>query len=103
MNGKCLLSPFFGGLTLASGKELPTIIDTPLGRLDGKVRPKLASQYFPYVSKQTIILSTDVEINQAIYPDLKKYIAKEYLIEYSEKLKSSTISSGYFNFEENSA
>ena len=37
-----------------SGRKLPIIIDTPLGRLDSKHRTKLVSNYFPTASHQVI-------------------------------------------------
>lgn len=79
-----------------SGKEIPTIIDTPMGRLDGKHRTKLVEDYFPQAAGQVILLSTDEEITGQYYKKLKKYIAKEYHISYNEDLKTSTITSGYF-------
>ncbi|ELD3426485.1 DNA sulfur modification protein DndD, partial [Enterobacter hormaechei] len=50
------------GLADCSGKELPTIIDTPMGRLDGVHREHLIKNYFPNSSSQLILLSTDEEI-----------------------------------------
>ena len=50
------------GLARTSGKPLPMILDTPLGRLDTIHRQLLIEHYFPYVSHQTILLSTNTEI-----------------------------------------
>lgn len=84
-------------LAEASGKELPTVIDTPLGRLDGEHRRKLIDNYFPKAAKQVLLLSTDEEISGDYYQSLKPAIKREYLIKFSETEKSSTISEGYFN------
>lgn len=83
-------------LASTSGKEIPSVIDTPMGRLDGKHRTKLIKNYFPRASDQVILLSTDEEITGKYYNDLKPFVAKEYHIQYNEELKTSTISSGYF-------
>jgi len=84
------------GLAKASGKPLPVIIDTPLGRLDGKHRSHLLDRYFPAASHQVILLSTDKEIDQEYYQTLRPAIGREYLINYVESENTSKITSGYF-------
>ncbi len=84
------------GLAKASGRPLPAIIDTPLGRLDSKHRQQLVDNYFPNASHQVILLSTDQEIDKTYRDDLKKYIGREYHIQYNEDLQTSTITEGYF-------
>lgn len=83
-------------LAESSGKEIPTIIDTPMGRLDGKHRTKLVENYFPEAAGQVILLSTDEEIAGQYYKKLKHSVAKEYHISYEETAKTSTITEGYF-------
>jgi DNA sulfur modification protein DndD len=83
-------------LAKCSGKTLPTIIDTPLGRLDGPHRKKIVNNYFPMASEQVIIFSTDEEVTQPLYQSLKTHIAAEYKINYSEETESSTFELGYF-------
>ncbi|MBT2011243.1 DNA sulfur modification protein DndD [Enterobacter hormaechei subsp. xiangfangensis] len=83
------------GLADCSGKELPTIIDTPMGRLDGVHREHLIKNYFPNSSSQLILLSTDEEIYGDYYKKLKPYIAKEYTIEFDELRKTSFFKEGY--------
>ncbi|WP_210397391.1 DNA sulfur modification protein DndD [Motiliproteus sediminis] len=84
------------GLAKASGKPLPTIIDTPLGRLDGEHRTQLVNNYFPYASHQVILLSTDEEINGKYYDQIKPYIGQEFHISYDDNEKTSTVTEGYF-------
>ncbi|WP_434339574.1 DNA sulfur modification protein DndD [Motilimonas cestriensis] len=84
------------GLAEASGKEIPTVIDTPLGRLDGKHRTKLINSYFPKASSQVILLSTDEEITGQYYTQLKPAICREYHISYNEQEQTSTFTEGYF-------
>ncbi len=83
-------------LAKSSGKTLPTVIDTPLGRLDGPHREKLIKNYFPMASSQVLIFSTDEEVNEKYYKALKPYISAEYKINYDEKLQSSSFEEGYF-------
>ncbi len=84
------------GLSRASGRPLPAIIDTPLSRLDGKHRQNLVDNYFHQASHQVILLSTDEEINQKYYQILKPAIGREYHITYDEKKQSSIVKDGYF-------
>lgn len=84
------------GLADCSGKELPTIIDTPMGRLDGAHRKNLIHNYFPNASSQVILLSTDEEIYGQYYNDLQQYIAQQYNIIYNEDKTSSSFVKGYF-------
>ena len=83
-------------LSKASGRKLPTVIDTPLGRLDSIHRKSFVQNYFPNAGEQVILLSTDEEIIGSYYKSLKKYISHQYLIEYDEKKQSSDVIQGYF-------
>lgn len=69
-------------LARTSGRKLPVIIDTPLGRLDSKHRAKLVENYFPSASHQVIILSTDTEIDQIYFETLKSQVSHVYGVEY---------------------
>jgi DNA sulfur modification protein DndD len=83
-------------LSKASGRPLPTVIDTPLGRLDGKHRENLVSSYFPAASHQVILLSTDTEIDENYYASLQMSLGREYSIEYDESIQASQVIDGYF-------
>jgi len=84
------------GLAQASGRSLPTIIDTPLGRLDTTHRTHLVKRYFPYASHQVMLLSTDEEINEKYYRMIKPWVSQEYHLEFKESDQSTTIEKGYF-------
>ena len=84
------------GLARASGRVLPIVIDTPLGRLDGDHRPNIIEEYFPEASHQVVLLSTDTEIDQKLYNRIKGKLSNEYLLEFSDKTKSSSVNQGYF-------
>jgi DNA sulfur modification protein DndD len=80
----------------ASGRKLPFIIDTPLGRLDSKHRQKIVKEFFPKVNDQVIILSTDTEVDEAFFRDLEPHISKSYELKYDSSSGSSSVLSGYF-------
>lgn len=79
-----------------SGRNLPIIIDTPLGRLDSKHRTKLVQNYFPTASHQVLILSTDTEIDEGFYSELSPEISHAFSVDYDPKVGSSTFNEGYF-------
>ena len=63
-----------------SGQDIPFIIDTPYARIDANHRKEISEKFFPNISNQVVILSTDEEINEEYYEIIKPYIAKEYLL-----------------------
>lgn len=79
-----------------SGRNLPVIIDTPLGRLDSHHRGNLVNHYFPKASHQVIVLSTDTEVDQAFYKDLWPAMSHAYRVSYEPHEGASTIEEGYF-------
>jgi DNA sulfur modification protein DndD len=87
------------GLSRASGRPLPAIIDTPLGRLDSKHRKHLITRYFPYASHQVLLLSTDEEINENHLQQLKPQIGRSYYLDYDQKTRTTTVKEGYFTKE----
>lgn len=87
------------GLARASRRPLPTVIDTPLGRLDSTHRELLLTRYFPKASHQVILLSTDEEVFGRYYDNLKPWIGRIYELEFDDTLSSTTIREGYFGEE----
>lgn len=83
-------------LARTSGRKLPIIIDTPLGRLDSKHRSKLVQHYFPQASHQVIILSTDTEIDRDFYQSLSPNISRAFHLEYDPVNGCSVAQQGYF-------
>lgn len=82
-------------LAICSKKKLPVIIDTPLARLDSLHRIALINTYFPNAGEQTIILSTDSEIDSTYYALIKDNVGDEFTLKYDEKTKSTSIERGY--------
>ncbi|MFA0234841.1 DNA sulfur modification protein DndD [Vibrio sp. 10N.222.55.C7] len=79
-----------------SGRKLPIIIDTPLGRLDSHHRDKLVENYFPTASHQVVILSTDTEIDRNYTSLIQDDLARTYEICFDGTTKASTLKEGYF-------
>ena len=84
------------GLAKTSGKPLPMILDTPLGRLDSSHRQLLVEHYFPYVSHQVVLLSTDTEIVGHLLSLLKSHISHIFHLTYQQTEGHTTIEEGYF-------
>jgi len=84
------------GLARASGRPVPVVIDTPLGRLDGEHRRALVERYFPDASHQVILLSTDQEVDADFSRLLDDSVAHRYLIGYSSQQRTSSFTLGYF-------
>ena len=83
-------------LARMSGKALPMIIDTPLGRLDEKHREYLVENFFPNASHQVVILSTDTEIDEDYFQDMKSHISRTYNIDFNTHKGFSNVNHGYF-------
>ena len=84
------------GLARTSGRPLPIIIDTPLGRLDSDHRMNLINSYFPEASHQVLLLSTDTEVDQTLFAELRPYVSHCYHMEYDPTSKSTRVAEGYF-------
>ncbi|MDG7044839.1 MAG: DNA sulfur modification protein DndD [Nitrososphaerota archaeon] len=85
-------------VTLAkiSDRPIPFIIDTPLSRLDSEHRAKLAQAFFPNVSHQVIIFSTDTEIDRHYIDVLRPFVSRSYILNYDESGGYTQITAGYF-------
>ncbi|KTB86199.1 DNA repair protein [Pseudomonas syringae pv. syringae PD2766] len=83
-------------LAKTSGRQLPVIIDTPLGRLDSSHRDTLIDNYFPSASHQIIILSTDTEVHEKYTQSLSPSVSHSFRIEFDELSRSSRVVDGYF-------
>ncbi|EWH04022.1 DNA sulfur modification protein DndD [Halomonas sp. ML-15] len=81
----------------ASGRRLPIIIDTPLGRLDSKHRARVTENYFPNASHQVVLLSTDTEIRiNEVAKAFKDAISKTYSLNFSNNSGETILVKGYF-------
>ena len=88
------------GLARASGRPLPTAIDTPLGRLDTTHRMYVTKRYFPFASHQVLLLSTDEEITGAYLESLQPWIGRTYKLDYNDANGVTRVVPGYFGDRE---
>jgi DNA sulfur modification protein DndD len=91
-----LATSLLWGLSRVSGRALPTVIDTPLGRMDSTHRRNLVERYFPQASHQVILLSTDEEINGGWLAVLEPAIGRTYLLEHDDETRRTAVKAGYF-------
>lgn len=91
-----LATSILWGLAKASGRPVPTIIDTPLGRLDSSHRDHLVQRYFPVASHQVILLSTDEEIDESRRKQLEPATTSSFTLRYDANDQKTTIVPGYF-------
>ena len=80
----------------SSNADVPFIIDTPYARIDTSHREQISKKYFPSISKQVIVLSTDEEITESYYEAIKPFIGKEYMLNYIESEGRTKVVPGYF-------
>ena len=88
------------GLAKASGRPLPTAIDTPLGRLDSGHRMHFVERYLPYASHQVLLLSTDEEIVGKYLERLNPWIGRKYQLYHDDAAGKTQIRSGYIELQE---
>lgn len=79
-------------------RKLPFVFDTLLGRLDQTHKQTILGSFIPEFAQQTIILSTDSEIDDRHYKTIKPYVAKEYTLTFENDTQSSKIGHTYYDF-----
>lgn len=92
----CLIKAIFN----ESIQSLPIFIDTPLGRLDEEHRDNITKKYYPTLSEQVVLFSTNSEITPKRFRDISENIAKSYLLVNDGA--NTDLKNGYFhNYENN--
>ncbi len=86
----------YWALIKLSINKIPFIIDTPYARIDALHRKNITTEFFPSLSNQVLILSTDEEIDNQYYKLIKPHTAHEYTIEYSNSYKRTIVKDKYF-------
>jgi DNA sulfur modification protein DndD len=80
-------------------QSLPIFIDTPLGRLDEEHRDNITKKYYPSLSEQVVLFSTNSEITPKRHKDISENISKSYLL-FNDGANTNLII-GYFQGYEN--
>lgn len=75
----------------SSNREVPFIFDTLLGRLDKFHKSALLRDFIPNAGTQSIILSTDSEIDEEYYNIIQPHLAKEYTLNFKVAEQATTI------------
>ena len=72
-----------------SGRELPLLIDTPLGRLDEGHRDRLLDVFFPDVARQVLLFTTTAEVDANILRHLEPRLARHYALQFNSALEET--------------
>ena len=83
-------------LAMVSKKDLPFVIDTPLGKIDEENRDALVDNFFRSASSQMVILSTNSEIDEYLYEKISPHVSNKYLISFDNEQQSTYLEEGYF-------
>jgi len=76
----------------------PVMIDTVMGVLDEKSRSNLLENYFPELSHQTLLLSSDSEIRpNSDIEKIRPFISKTFTLIRDKELQKTEVVEGYFN------
>jgi DNA sulfur modification protein DndD len=94
-----LAASILWGLAKASGRPVPTFIDTPLGRLDSSHRKHVVERYFPAASHQVVLLSTDEEVVGKYRDILNNHVGHYYLLVPDTTSHGTEVQEGYFQHE----
>jgi len=79
-----------------SGRPLPFMVDTPLGRLDQPHRENMVQHFFPEAAHQVVVFSTDTEIDDDHFQTLRDDIAHSYHLDYNQEEGCTDVTTGYF-------
>ena len=93
------ISSLIKAILKESIQSLPIFIDTPLGRLDDEHIKNILLYYYPDLSEQVVILSTNNEITPKRYNDISNNVSKAYLLVNDGE--NTTLKSGYFKTNSN--
>lgn len=89
------ISSLIKAILKESIQSLPIFIDTPLGRLDDEHIKNILLYYYPDLSEQVVILSTNNEITPKRFNDISESVSKSYLL-VSDGINTK-LKKGYFH------
>jgi DNA sulfur modification protein DndD len=78
---------FMSALTSISGFSAPIVIDTPLGRISGENKRRIASNLPEYLQgTQITFLMTDQEFDSDVEARLQSSLANEYVLRFEDEM-----------------
>jgi DNA sulfur modification protein DndD len=92
-----LLLSIIWAIFKCSGRRVPFIFDTLLGRLDKIHKESILKELIPVCGEQVIILSTDTEIDKHHYEIITSHLAKEYTLLFNVTDKTTSVEDHYFS------
>ncbi|AMO86775.1 ATPase involved in DNA repair [Solibacillus isronensis B3W22] len=93
-----LLLSIIWAIFKCSGRQVPFIFDTLLGRLDKTHKASVLKTFIPNFGRQAIILATDSEIDEEHYNILSPAIVREYTLNFDPIRQQTNIKKDYFTF-----
>lgn len=93
-----LLLSIIWAMFKCSGRRVPFIFDTLLGRLDNTHKQRVLTDFIPKCGEQVLILSTNSEVNSSQFDLLDSNISKQYLLQFNTEEQNIKVTSGYFQF-----
>lgn len=88
------ISSLIKAILKESSQSLPIFIDTPLGRLDDEHIKNSLLYFYPELSEQVVILSTNNEITPRRFSDISHHVARTYLL--SNEGGNTVVKNDYF-------
>ncbi len=80
----------------------PVMIDTVMGVLDEQSRATVLENYFPELSQQTILLSSDSEIRpEKDFEKIEPFISKTFTLQRNRERQLTEVVTGYFGIHTN--
>ncbi|XZF74898.1 DNA sulfur modification protein DndD [Bacillus sp. AL-1R] len=93
-----LLLSIIWAMFKCSGRRVPFIFDTLLGRLDNTHKQRVLTDFIPKCGEQVLILSTNSEVNSTQFKLLDEHISKQYLLQFNTEEQNIKVTPGYFQF-----
>lgn len=91
-----LLLSIIWAMFKVSGWRIPFIFDTLLGRLDKTHKTTILTELIPVSGEQTLILSTNTEIDENHFTIIKPYLSHVYTLEFDNYAHKVNINNGRF-------
>lgn len=86
-----LLLAIIKAFLIVSGRELPLVLDTLMGRLDLKHRDAIITRFLMNTDLQTIVLATDSEFSREEISEISGVVSKVYQISYHDETGVSEV------------